>query len=74
MTEQARYARFPKSSTITVLVEENPKNKGTQAAARFELYQNGMTIAEYIAAGGRSGDIKNDVTAGYISLTPPAEA
>jgi hypothetical protein len=74
MSELSRYARYPKSSIITVLAEENPKNKGTLAFQRFALYQSGMTIAEYVAAGGRTGDIKNDVMSQYISVELPVKA
>jgi hypothetical protein len=74
MSELPRYARYPKNSVITVLATENPKNKGTLAFQRFALYQSGMTIAEYVAAGGRTGDIKNDVASQYISVELPAEA
>lgn len=74
MSELPRYARYPKNSVITVLVEHNPKNKGTLAFQRFDLYRSGMTIAEYVAAGGRTGDVKNDVAAQYISVELPPQA
>ena len=57
-----------KSATITILVAVNPKRKGTLKFQRFDLYKNGMTVGDYIAAGGRSGDINYDVANGYISI------
>jgi len=30
-----------------------------------------MTVAEYIAAGGRSGDVNHDIAEGYIAITLP---
>lgn len=68
MSEVTR-RRINKQSKITVLVEENPKRQNTAAYDRFALYETGMTIAEYIDAGGRSGDIHHDMTAGYIELS-----
>jgi hypothetical protein len=38
---------------------------------RFALYRTGMTVAEYIQAGGRSGDVNHDAAEGYITLALP---
>lgn len=57
-----------KSAVITVLSAVNPKRKGTLTFQRFELYKTGMTVGDYIAAGGRSGDVNYDVANGYISI------
>lgn len=66
--EKKTRRRAHKTSIIKVLVESNPKRKGTLAYTRFELYRSGMTVAEYITAGGRTGDVNHDVTEGYIEL------
>lgn len=58
-----------KTAIIMIVAGENPKRKGTLAFNRFNLYRNGMTVGEYIAAGGRSGDVNYDVAAGYITIT-----
>jgi len=58
-----------KSAIITVLAQSNPKRQDSLAYERFELYQTGMTVGEYVEAGGRSGDIKYDVQNGYIELS-----
>ena len=66
--EKKRRHRFSKQAVIKLLVAENPKRKGTLAYDRYAYYRDGITIAEYVAAGGRSGDIKHDIKFGYIEL------
>lgn len=66
--EKKRRHRFSKKAVIKLLVIDNPKRKGTLAYDRYALYKDGMTIAEYVEAGGRSGDIKHDVKFEYIQL------
>jgi len=63
--------RANKKAVITILVIANPKRQGTLACQRFDLYKDGMTVAEYIEAGGRTGDVNYDVAENYISLTLP---
>ena len=63
-----RAARIDKNLTITVLAEANPKREGSASFDRFELYQDGMTIAEFVEAGGSIADVHNDVAKGYISI------
>ena len=53
--------------TITVLAESNPKRG--ESAERFALYRDGMTVGEYLAAGGVSKDVNWDAARGYISVT-----
>ncbi len=60
----ARLAR-----TITVLAASNPKKVNSKAFARFALYRTGATVAAYIQAGGKIGDLAYDVKHGFISLT-----
>ena len=67
MSEVSR-RRVNKEAKITVLVEENPKRQNTAAFDRFALYETGMTVGEYLEAGGRTGDIHHDAAAGYIGL------
>lgn len=61
-----RYAQ--KDAIITVLAEKNPKRNGTLAFDRFALYQTGMTVGEYVTAGGRTGDVNYDEAQGFIVL------
>lgn len=51
---------------IKVLAKENPK-RGS-AAERFALYKNGMTVDEYIAAGGTRADVNWDTKQGFIEV------
>lgn len=60
--------RADKKAIITVLTQDNPKRKNTLAYTRFALYRTGMSVADYVAAGGRTGDVLYDVAEGYISL------
>ena len=66
--EKKRRHRFAKKMIIELLTTDNPKRKDTLAFDRFALYKTGMTIADYVKAGGRSGDIKHDLAFGYIEL------
>lgn len=54
-----------KQSVITVVVE-NPKRGA--AAGRFDSYVNGGTVAESLAAGVRSDDIRWDAARGFITI------
>jgi len=51
---------------IVLLAKTNPKKGASQV--RFALYTTGMTVAEYVAAGGRSADIKWDLERNFIQL------
>jgi len=67
-------ARGPKgvnidASKITILAEKNPKREGTKAHARFELYKDGMSVREYLEAGGRTSAVKYDLAHEFIKLT-----
>ena len=54
---------------IAVLVKDNPKRKNTHAFTRFALYKSGMTVDEYISAGGKLADVKHDIANEFISVT-----
>ena len=55
-------------ATITECVK-----KRAAAAERFALYQVGMSVEEYVAAGGKRGDIAYDLEHGFITVDHPAE-
>lgn len=63
---RGRQPNFPDTAKIKILAAENPK-RGT-AAERFALYKNGMTIGDYVAAGGKRADINWDVKMGFIEV------
>ena len=69
MSETQKRRRANKKSIITIKSIANPKRQGTLAYGRFELYKDGMTVADYVAAGGRTGDVNHDAEAGYIELS-----
>ena len=68
-------AKIPGASTIVVTTEgkKNPKREGTKAYERFVLYKDGMTIKEYMEAGGQAGDVKYDSDHEYIVVTIVAD-
>lgn len=74
VTKQDKKTRvhYNQSSVITVVATSNPKRKNTLSHKRFELYKTGMTIADYVKAGGRTGDINYDVIAGFITVSNPS--
>lgn len=69
MSEDKKYARVNKAAVITILCDSNPKNKNTKGFARFALYESGMTVADYVAKGGKVGDVRYDTRKGYIALS-----
>lgn len=48
--------------------ENNPKRKGSASFDRFALYSDGMTVAQFVDAGGRTADLKYDADKGFISV------
>ena len=62
-----RKGAFSSDMKIKVLVEGNPKR--AKAAERFALYKNGITVAEYLAAGGTMADVRWDVKQEFISVS-----
>ena len=65
-TERKPRAAFDPEANINLLVTENPKRGGS--AVRYALYKDGMTVAEYIAAGGTPDDLRWDAAHKYISV------
>lgn len=53
---------------IRVLSETNPKKKGTKSYDRFALYEDGMTVQQFVKAGGTSADVKWDAERGFIRV------
>lgn len=59
--------RISKSATVASINAE-AKKRG-KAAERFALYKVGMTVDEYVAAGGSRADISYDVKHNFITLS-----
>lgn len=65
---------FPVHAEILVLSEKNPKRPSSKAYQRFDLYKTGMTVGDFIKAGGTYGDLAWDADRKFISVdgyTPP---
>lgn len=61
--------RFAFNGKIKLLVNTNPKRKGSRAAARFDVYTSGMTVAEALAKKITFVDLRNDAGKEYISIS-----
>jgi hypothetical protein len=53
---------------IKLLATENPKRDASEAAKRFALYRDGMTVGEYLEAGGTTADVRWDEKNKFIEL------
>lgn len=58
---------IPNEARLTVLVS-NPKRKGTPSYDRFELYTGCATVGDFIAKGGKRGDIIWDRDRKFIQI------
>lgn len=61
-----RTAPVPSDSKITLVMKENPKRG--KSAERYKLYRSGMTVGDFIKAGGQRADIKWDLAHGFIKV------
>ncbi len=57
---------------IKVLAEKNPKRPTSAAGKRFDLYEPGMTVAEFLKAGGWRADIRWDAKQKFIEVGKPS--
>lgn len=62
------------NGVITLLVDKNPKRPTAAAYARFELYRNGQTVSEFLAAGGTKADLSWDRSHDFIRIEEQARA
>lgn len=64
---RARFSgRYGADAVITLHVVDNPKRGASRE--RYALYKDGMTVAEYVNAGGYMADISHDVKKEFISV------
>ena len=61
--------RPSEDAVIAKVVDYNPKRAGTRARTRFDLYISGMTVGEYIRAGGEMEDLYGDIARAYIVVS-----
>lgn len=59
---------------IRVLAESCPKRPGTKAHDLWLLYQDGMTVAAFLAAGGTRAALMWDQERAFIRLAPADDA
>ncbi len=59
---------WPEDAPIKLLVEENPKKKGSKSAERFEAYTGAKTVGDYLAAGGTYQDIAYDIGRQFVQV------
>ena len=62
------YVKREDNAIIRMLVDHNPKRKGSRSYDEFNLYKDGMTIKGFIKAGGSKASIRWDVNKGFIKL------
>ena len=65
---RGRIGKFEGTMKIKILVPENPKRKNSAAAARYELYRNSKTVADYQRLGGTIADVRWDAKQNYIAV------
>ena len=53
---------------IKLHVDANPKKPGSASAERFAKYEDGMTVADYRAAGGTAEDLAWDRKKGFVTF------
>jgi hypothetical protein len=61
-------SKINQNQKIVVVAQSNPKRPNSKSAQRFALYQTGMTVAEFKAAGGTLADITWDSERKFIAL------
>ena len=61
-------AMYPEDAKLKVLVDENPKKKGSKSAARFEGYTGATTVGDALAKGVTYQDIAYDVGRAFIQV------
>jgi hypothetical protein len=67
-----RRARPPRSDPRVIIeLKPNPKLPTSASYGRYKLYAIGMTVDQYVAAGGRMADVHYDAARGFITLQLP---
>lgn len=61
--------KFPLNATITIVSAENPKLVGSNAAADWLLYRDGMTVHEALLAGISRADIMYNASHDFIKVS-----
>ena len=59
--------KYDRDAKIQVVVAKNPKREGSGGYKRFGLYKTGMTIRDFLIAGGKTIDLDWDRERGFIA-------
>src|SRR5271155_1366709 len=59
---------YPDTAVITVKAASNPKRVGSKAHGTFSLYKTGMTVGDFIKAGGYYAALSWDVGHGFVEV------
>lgn len=54
---------------ITINTKKNPKRPGSRSHDEFSLYKDGMTVKEYLSAGGSRAGVRWDYNKEFIKLS-----
>lgn len=66
---RGRKSAFDPAAKITLVVDKNPRRPGCPGHASFEVYKNGMTVAEYLATEqGETCHLRWDAEHNFISI------
>ena len=69
--------KYPLDAKIVMLADQegkaysadnNPKRAGSKSADRFASYGSGVTVTAFLAAGGTTADIDNDIKKAFIKV------
>lgn len=61
-----------RQSVIKVLVDKNPRREGTNAYGHFARIKDGMTVQDYVDAGGDLGYLSYDIRHEHVALEQPS--
>ncbi len=59
---------YPEDAPLKLVVEGNPKKKGSKSATRFEGYFKAATVGDALANGVTYQDIAYDTGRGFIKV------
>ena len=61
-------SKYPAEHVVTLLVDYNPKRAGSASHARFDKYEDEMTVKAALEAGLWAGDLNWDVAHEFIKI------
>jgi len=72
-TNTGRKSVLNKLAKVSLLVAENPKREGSQAAANFDKYEDGITVEQLQKRGVSLADIRWNIAKEFIALGEPGD-